>query len=650
MQALVGKSGSEDSNLLVGMNINNDARKRALLLHYAGERVYEIYEAEKGESGNTYANTKEVLTKYFEPKTNIQIEIYNFRSCKQKEGQSLDEFVTELRQLSKNCGFTDVDKEILSQVIQHCSSSRFRRRALREPDKSLTEILDIGRTLELTDKHAASMENESISAVRYNKNQQTTQRDTPLSHKETTQDRDSKKTCKNCGGAYPHSGSCPAQGKTCNYCKKLNHFKRVCMKLKKKEPINTVQERAPANDSRVSDSSSKDEYCYGVRFDEDSHLKNENLFKGIGKQRDTTVKLHIDETVKPVAQKQRRTPFHLRDKVANEIEKLLKEDVIEKVEDTPTPWVSPIVTPPKKEPGAIRLCVDMREPNKAIQRERHQMPTIDELINDLNGAKVFSKLDLRTGYHQLELHEDSRYITTFSTHIGLYRYKRLNLGICSASEIFQEAIHNVIRDIPGAKNIADNIIIFGTNQKQHDIALEATLQRLEKKGLTLNREKCEFNKDEVEFFGLVFNASGVSPDPKKVDSLKKTQAPVNVSEVKSFLGMMNYSARFIPNYAMLSEPLRRLTQNDATWTWSTEQENAFIPLKQSLTADTIIAYFDPSKEIEIIVDASPVGLGAMLEQDGRIVAFASRALTDTESRYSQTEREALAIVWASQEF
>jgi hypothetical protein len=128
---------------------------------------------------------------------------------------------------------------------------------------------------------------------------------------------------------------------------------------------------------------------------------------------------------------------------------------------------------------------------------------IDELINDLNGAKVFSKLDLRAGYHQLELHEDSRYITTFSTHIGLYRYKRLNFGICSASEIFQEAIHNFIRDIPGAKNIADDIIIFGTNQKQHDIALEATLQRLEEKGLTLNREKCEFNKDEVEFFGLV---------------------------------------------------------------------------------------------------------------------------------------------------
>lgn len=114
--------------------------------------------------------------------------------------------------------------------------------------------------------------------------------------------------------------------------------------------------------------------------------------------------------------------------------------------------------------------------------------------------------------------------------------------------------------------------------------------------------------------------------------------------------MMNYCGRFIPDYATLCEPLRRLTRNDTRWTWSTEQENAFVKLKQSLTADTVIAYFDPNEKIEIIVDASPVGLGAILKQNGRIVAFASRALTDTETRYSQTEREALAIVWACEHF
>lgn len=186
----------------------------------------------------------------------------------------MDEFVTELRLLSKNCGFTDIDKEILSQVIQHCSSSRFQRTVPREPDKSLTNILDIGRTLELTDKHAASVEKESISAVGDGRNRQTRWTDIP-SKQMKNQHQAPKKTCINCGEEYPHSTPCPANGKICHYCKKPNHFKRMCMKLRKKEPINKVLIDPLANDSKASDSastSSEDEYSYGVHCDE--HVVN----------------------------------------------------------------------------------------------------------------------------------------------------------------------------------------------------------------------------------------------------------------------------------------------------------------------------------------------------------------------------------------
>ena len=134
--------------------------------------------------------------------------------------------------------------------------------------------------------------------------------------------------------------------------------------------------------------------------------------------------MHIDKRVPPVAQTTRRTPFHLRGKVEKEIQQLLRDDIIEEVTNESTPWVSPIVTPPKKN-GDVRLCVDMREANKAIERERHPLPTMEELINDLNGATVFSKLDLKSGYNQLVLDEESRSITTFSTHIGLFRYKKI---------------------------------------------------------------------------------------------------------------------------------------------------------------------------------------------------------------------------------
>ena len=186
-------------------------------------------------------------------------------------------------------------------------------------------------------------------------------------------------------------------------------------------------------------------------------LVNENpsVFHGIGAHNKCVIRLHIDETVPPVAQRHRRIPFHLRKKVETEIYRLHDLDIIEPARGA-TPWVSPIVAAPKpRNPNEIRICIDMRQANKAIRRERHPQPTLDDIQNRLNGASVFSKLDLRSGYHQLILDEQSRYITTFSTHIGLWRYKRLNFGISSASEVFQSVIEHVLTGITGAFNISD---------------------------------------------------------------------------------------------------------------------------------------------------------------------------------------------------
>ena len=165
------------------------------------------------------------------------------------------------------------------------------------------------------------------------------------------------------------------------------------------------------------------------------------LFENVGKLKNHEVNLHIDESVKPVAQPHRRIPFHLRKKTEDELQSLLDQDIIEPATGA-TPWVSPIITQPKpNEPDKVRLCVNMRQANQAIIRERHVMPTLDDVINDLNGSVVYSKCDLQKAYHQLVLSESSRYITTFSTHAGLFRYKRLNFGISSASEIFQHTFH-----------------------------------------------------------------------------------------------------------------------------------------------------------------------------------------------------------------
>ena len=283
-----------------------------------------------------------------------------------------------------------------------------------------------------------------------------------------------------------------------------------------------------------------------------------HIFEGIGTLKDVEIHLHIDSSIPPVAQPARQIPFHMRQKVSDALDRLEEQGIIEKVHG-PTPFVSPLVVIPKKD-GDIRLCVDMRMANKAIQRERHPTPTIDDLIHVLNGAKVFSKLDLRSGYHQLMLAEESRYITTFATHKGLRRYRKLNFGTCSASEIFQHIIHEQIRDIPNVLNISDDVIVFGTTQAEHDYTLRAVFQRFSDKGLTLNRAKCKFNQDQLNFFGFVFSGDGISPDPLKVDAIKNAPPPSTVKDVRSFIGLATYCSKFIHNFSDLSQPLRELTK------------------------------------------------------------------------------------------
>ena len=388
--------------------------------------------------------------------------------------------------------------------------------------------------------------------------------------------------------------------------------------------------------------------CSDIRAD--IIKKYPGINQGIGRLRDFEVKLYIDKTVTPVARKHNRVPFHLRDKVEREIQRLLKEDIIEEVTG-PTDWISSVVTPPKpKNPDEIRLCVDMREANKAIKRTRHVTPTLEELIADMSGATVFSKLDLRSGYHQLVLDPESRNITTFSTHVGLFRYKRLIFGVNSAAEVFQHTIQTVIAGIKGSRNISDDIIIYGKGDEDHDRALYSTLDRLHQAGLTVNIEKCQFKQPTVEFYSHVFGPDGLSPDPEKVAALKDTPEPKSAAEVRSFLGMAQYSARFIPDFATMTSDLRSLTKKDAPWEWSERHMKSFQAVKDALSETATNSYFDPKKPIVIHVDASPVGLAAVLSQEGKPVAYASRALTPTEQRYSQTEREALAVVWGCEHF
>lgn len=213
----------------------------------------------------------------------------------------------------------------------------------------------------------------------------------------------------------------------------------------------------------------------------------------------------------------------------------------------------------------------------------------------------------------------------------------------------------VLQGVEGARNISDDIIVFGKNQVDHDEALRTVLQRMRENNLTANPDKCLFNQSSIDFFGHHFSADGISADDKKISSLINASAPKNATEARSFLGLAQYLARFIKDFASISAPIRQLTHKNAKWVWGPEEQHAFVCLKARMATPEVMKYFNPSLETELIVDASPVGLGAILTQltaDGgmNIIAYASRSLTDCESRYSQTEREALAVIWGVEHF
>ena len=292
----------------------------------------------------------------------------------------------------------------------------------------------------------------------------------------------------------------------------------------------------------------------------------EDVYIGLGKLKDFKLKIHIDDSVKPVAQPICRMPFPIRTQVVEKINELEKADIILKVEG-PTPLVSPLVAVPEKN-GEVRVCVDMRQANKAVLRERYPIPNVDELLQSLNGANIFSKLNLRSGYHQIEIDEESRSITTFVCQKEHYRYTMLIFGISSASEVYQRVnyITDIARYINGVRNVSDDIIVYGRTQKEHDEALRQVLQRLRDKNLTLNRDKCEFNRESIPFLGHILPKNGIEAEKRKIDAIQDTARPTCAKEVRSFLGLVNYVERWIPNFATLAEPLRKRTRKTVEWT------------------------------------------------------------------------------------
>ena len=373
----------------------------------------------------------------------------------------------------------------------------------------------------------------------------------------------------------------------------------------------------------------------------------------VGVLKDYKVKLHIDRGVEPKQVPYRRAPYHLLEAIEKELDKLVENDIIEPVVKPPT-WVSTMVAVPKaKKEGEVRITVDSRLANKAIKRIRYVTPTTEQIAYDMNGAKVISRIDLNKAYHQLLMEEESRDITTFITHKGLFRFKRLNMGVCSASETFQHVIQTqVLNGLKGVRNLADDIIVFGKDQAEHDERLYKLCERLKLHGLTASPTNCSLGVTELVFFGLRVSSEGVAIGEDKVKALKEAGEPKDSSELRSFLGLAVYCSSHIPDLATLAEPLWELVKEGVEFKWLEKHKMAMEAIKSKLITSAL-GYFNVKWITEVTVDASPVGLAAVCAQinpqnskERRVITYISRTLSDVERRYSQVEKEALAVIWS----
>ena len=311
----------------------------------------------------------------------------------------------------------------------------------------------------------------------------------------------------------------------------------------------------------------------------------------------------------------------------------------------------------------LRLCIDPKDLNKALKRSHYPIPTIEEILPELSKAKVFSVADAKNGFWQVKLDQKSSFLTTFWTPFGRYRWLRMPFGISPASEEYQRRQHEVIEGLPGIHNIADDILIIGQGEteedaiRDHDENMIRFLKRCQEQNLKLNPEKFKLKLSEVPYMGHLLTSNGLKPDPEKVRAVKEMPIPdgatrgEKVKAVQRFLGFVNYLAKFLPKLSDACEPLRRLTDKDTIWHWEKHHQDAFDRVKEMVINFPVLRYYDVNLPVTIQCDSSDIGLGAVLMQEDRPVAFASRTLTKVERKsYAPIEKECLAIVFACYRF
>lgn len=362
--------------------------------------------------------------------------------------------------------------------------------------------------------------------------------------------------------------------------------------------------------------------------------------------------LLLKDNVNPIFHAAYGVPFKLRDRVEKELNRLCQEKILIPIKYSR--WASPIVVVPKSN-GEIRICIDCKVTiNPYVRTEHYPLPKIEEIFSQLANCKVFCVIDLKGAYQQLTITKSSQELLTINTFKGLFAYTRLPFGLTSAPSIFQSVMDRILLNMPHVFCYLDDILIGGLDEEDCKNNCLEVMSRLEKYNVRINIEKCKFLKSTVNYLGHTLTSKGLKPNEEKVQAIVECPAPSDVPQLQSYLGMINYYGKYIPNLSGELHCLYQLLEKGRTYCWSNECQNAFDRSKSLLLNHNLLEYYDPDKTIVVATDASPYGVGCVLSHlvNGieKPVLFASSSLSPAEKNYSQLDREALAIVFALKKF
>ncbi|KAJ3700836.1 hypothetical protein LUZ61_004541 [Rhynchospora tenuis] len=366
--------------------------------------------------------------------------------------------------------------------------------------------------------------------------------------------------------------------------------------------------------------------------------------QGLPPPREIEFSIDLEPGTLPIS----KAPYRMAPAELKEL-KIQLDDLLNKgfIRPSISPWGAPVLFVRKKD-GTLRLCIDYRDLNKVTIKNKYPLPRIDDLFDQLQGSSVYSKIDLRTGYHQLRIKPDDVEKTAFRSRYGHYEYLVMPFGLTNAPAAFMDLMNRVFRDMLDVCVVVfiDDILVYSRNSEEHATHLRMVLERLREHKLYAKFSKCDFWMNQISFLGHTISQEGLAVDPEKIKSIIEWASPKNVTEVRCFLGLTGYYRRFVPNYAKLAKPLTQLLKKDNGFVWEESQERSFQELKERLVSAPILVMPIMGRDYIVYTDASKLGLGCVLTQDGHVIAYGSRQLRPHEQNYPTHDLELAAVIFA----